>query len=34
MEENLKQHSPNLVYGLGAVVGEQMTMEPVKVEEL
>lgn len=27
-------HSPKLVYEWGAVVGEQMAMEPMKVEDI
>lgn len=33
-EDDFAWHSPELVYDLGAVVGEQMAMVPVKVEDL
>lgn len=33
-EDDFAWHSPKLVYELEAVVGEQMAMEPVKVEDL
>lgn len=34
MEDDFAWHSPKLVYEVGAVVGGQMAMEPVKVEDL
>ena len=33
-KEDFAWHSPKLVYELGAVVGEQMAMEPMKVEDI